>query len=308
MLGLSAGEFTGILRVESMMTTRNPLLRFALASLFAAVLTAPVVSAAPPQQSAADGNGEPNIIRFVKNPEAAPLIEGRDLNGAMVSSKDWKGKITILSFWATWCGPCRREIPEFQTIQREYPDAVQIIGVSIDEGPPEQVKRFAAEHGITYPIIMATPQIVSDYGGIPALPSTFVLNQAAAVVTKHVGLYSASVFDQEIRALLGLVVDAKIVTFEDHGEVFLKNASNATELPGLDLTKLDPKEKQAVLKHLNSEDCTCGCAYTLAQCRILDPTCPTSLHIARSVVDLATGKHAPPPAAKSSTAKSPAAN
>src|ERR1022692_2427568 len=136
-----------------MITNCNSLQRFALASLFAAILAAPGASATPQQQSAADGNGEPNVIRFVKNPEAAPLIEGHDLNGNVVSSKAWKGKITILSFWATWCGPCRREIPEFQALQKEYPDAVQIVGISIDEGPPEQVKRFAAEHGITYPIL-----------------------------------------------------------------------------------------------------------------------------------------------------------
>jgi thiol-disulfide isomerase/thioredoxin len=282
-----------------MMTSQNPIRRFALAGLLAAMLSTSGSPASPRSQSAAGGSGGANVIRFVKNPEPAPLLEGRDLNGNLVSSKQWKGKITFLSFWATWCGPCRREIPEFLAIQKEYPDVVRVIGISIDEGPPELVKRFAAEHGVTYPIIMATPEIVSSYGGIPALPSTFVLDRDGAVVTKHVGLYPARVFDQEIRALLGLSVDATIITFEDHGEVFLKNAANATELPGLDLTVLDPKQKQAVLKHLNSEDCTCGCGMTLAQCRILDPTCPTSLQAAHDIVAAASGKHPPAPAAES---------
>jgi hypothetical protein len=92
-------------------------------------------------------------------------------------------------------------------------------------------------------------------------------------------------------------VDAKIETFEDTGQIFLKNAKNATELPGVDLSKLTPAQKQVALKRMNSESCTCGCRLTLAQCRINDTACPTSRQIANKIVqEILSGKPSESPA------------
>ena len=89
---------------------------------------------------------------------------------------------------------------------------------------------------------------------------------------------------REIRALLGQPVDARIETFVDTGQLFLKNAVNATELPGVDLSGLTPEQKKAALHRLNAESCTCGCALTLSQCRVNDTECPVSGDMAAKVV------------------------
>ena len=113
----------------------------------------------------------------------------------------------------------------------------------------------------------------------------------------RLSLIHISVYDREIRALAGMSVDAKIETFEDTGQIFLKNAKNATELPGVDLSKLTPAQKQVALKRMNSESCTCGCRLTLAQCRINDTACPTSRQIANKIVqEILSGKPSESPA------------
>ena len=124
----------------------------------------------------------------------------------------------------------------------------------------------------------------TSYGGIPALPTTFVLDTQGRVVQKHVGLDDPGLYETEIRALLGLSVDAKVETFEDTGQVFLANASRATELPGVDLSKFTPEQKKIVLRRFNAESCTCGCTLTLAQCRINDSACETSKSITAKIV------------------------
>jgi len=89
-------------------------------------------------------------------------------------------------------------------------------------------------------------------------------------------LWNPAVYETEIRALLGMPIMAKVETFEDKGEVFLAHADRATELPGVDLSKLTPEQKKIVLHRFNADACTCGCKYTLAQCRIWDSACAVS--------------------------------
>lgn len=238
----------------------------------------------------ADGGA---VIRFAKNPEPAPAFLTHDLDGNVVSTAAWRGKVTLVTFWATWCGPCRAEIPELVALQKDYADKLEVIGVSVDEDPPEQVKQFVKRAGINYPVVMVNQDILRGYGGVPALPTSFVLNTDARIVQKHVGLYPRAVFDQEIRALLGMPVDATIETFEDTGQIFLKNAANATELPGVDLKGLNPKQKQAALRRMNSENCNCGCNLTIAQCRINDTKCQVSRDLANGIVKEILGGTSP---------------
>ncbi len=241
-----------------------------------------------------NGSGATATIRFAKNPAAVPAFVAHDLDGKTVSTADWTGKVTLLTFWATWCPPCRAEIPELIELQNQFPGRVQVIGISVDEDPAEKVKQFAKQAGINYSIVMATPEIMGKFGGVPALPTSFVINREGRVVQKHVGLFAPAVYDQEVRALLGLAVNATIETFEDNGQIFLANAVHATELPGVDFSKLTPDQKKAALKRMNSESCNCGCGLTIAQCRINDTQCHVSTGLAKQIVeDAARGVAAP---------------
>jgi hypothetical protein len=144
---------------------------------------------------------------------------------------------------------------------------------------------------------MATTEIVNKYDGVPALPTSFVVNRDGGVVQKHVGEYPVGDYDNEIRALWGLHVELPIQTFEDNGQIFLKNTARATSLPGVDLKGLTAAQKTAVLKRLNSESCTCGCGLTIAQCRVNDSTCDISEGLAAKIIkEVVSGAPAPPAA------------
>lgn len=241
------------------------------------------------------------VIRFASNPQLAPPFLVNDLDGNAVSTAEWNGKIVVLNFWATWCPPCREEIPELIELANRYKDRLIIIGVSMDDSAPEEVKQFAKAMGMNYPIVMGSREIVSEYGGVPALPTSFVINKDGRIVQKHVGLFPTEVYEGEIRALMGLPVEATIETFEDTGQIFLKNASLATELPGVNLKRLTPSQKKEALKLLNSRSCDCGCKLTLAQCRMNDTSCPVSLALAKKIVDQAASPAPPPTSPSSST-------
>ena len=248
--------------------------------------------------ASAEGANEP-VIRFVKNPEAAPPIQGLDLLGKPVNKDSWAGKVVLVNFWATWCPPCREEIPELLQLKKEYKDRLEIVGISEDDDPPASVLKFARQKGMTYPIVMATPELVDAYGGVPALPTSFLVDTQGRVVQKHSGLYPIDAYDLEIRSLLGMPTNARVETFVDTGQVFLKNAANATELPGVSFKGLTADQKKRTLRRLNSESCTCGCNLTLSECRVNDTECPVSGKLAAQVVKEVTGgakpARTPPP-------------
>jgi cytochrome c biogenesis protein CcmG/thiol:disulfide interchange protein DsbE len=268
---------------------------------------APAHAAAPPRATADssdrasdqpadqpdDASGE-RVVRFASNPQPVPPFLVTDLDGNAVSTAAWKGKVVLINFWATWCPPCRAEIPVLIDLANRYKDRLQIVGVSVDDEDPQDVKKFAVHFGINYPIVMASPEIVAEYGGVAALPTLFVVNTDGKVVQKHEGLYAPELYETEVRLLLGLPANAQVETFEDQGQIFLKNAALATELPDVDFTGLTPEMKKAALKRLNSETCDCGCRLTLAQCRINDTSCPKSKKLAAAVVKEISEGAAPP--------------
>jgi len=217
-----------------------------------------------------------NVIRFVRNPDAAPEFALTSLDGKPLTIAGSHGKVVLLNFWATWCGPCRAEIPDLIGLQTKYKDSLQVIGLTVDDDDAETVKRVVSETGINYPVAMTSPDVRMKYGGIAALPTSFVLNADGKVMQKHEGLRNPMLYELEIRALLGLSIDAKIETFEDTGEIFLSHADRANELPGVNLSKLTAEQKRAALHRFNAENCTCRCGFTLAQCRIYDRNCPVS--------------------------------
>ena len=229
-------------------------------------------------------------IRFVKNPEAAPEIHVQTLDGKPLTLASATGKVILLNFWATWCGPCRMEIPGLIELQKQYKDSVQIISLLVDVDDVDDAKKFVADAELNYPVGVATNDVRIQYGGVSALPTVFVIDTQGRIVQKHVGLFDPRLYELETRALLNLAIPVKVETFEDTGEIFLRNAKNATELPGVDLASLNPAQKMAALHALNANGCTCGCTLTLAQCRIYDSACATSKARADKIVSDVSAK------------------
>jgi len=224
------------------------------------------------------------VIRFVRAPDPAPDFKLKDTAGTEISLADSKGKVILLNFWASWCGPCRAEIPGLIALQKRYKDKLQIVGLVVDDDDKEEVQKVIQAEGINYPVAFSSVDVRVAYGGITALPTVFVINSDGKVVQKHVGLFDPALYETEVRALLNLPIGARVETYEDTGEVFLKHADRAAELPGVNLSKLNPAQRAAALHKLNAENCSCGCNYTLAQCRIYDPGCRISTARAEKIV------------------------
>jgi len=190
----------------------------------------------------------------------------------------------IVNFWATWCGPCRAEIPDLVALQEKYKDTLQVIGISEDEAGVDVVRRFAAEHKINYPVAMMTPEIEKLYPGISALPTSFIVDRNARVVQKHVGMLTARTTEYEARHLSGLPVNVAIEEFDQTQGLKIVNGAQALTIPGVDLAALPIAKRTEALQKLNSESCTCGCDLTLARCRVDDPSCSVSLPLAQQIV------------------------
>jgi thiol-disulfide isomerase/thioredoxin len=248
-------------------------------SLLACLLTAAAISFLP-----LGSNAQLPVIRFVRDPDPAPDFKTKDLDGKDLTLEANKGKVILLNFWATWCGPCRAEIPGLIDLQSKYKDRLQIIGMAVDEEDETELRNVVKAEGINYPVALTTNEVRMAYGGIGALPTLFIINIEGRVVQKHVGLYNPALYETEVRALLDLPITAKVETFNDTGEIFLKHADRATLLPGVNTEGLTPEQRAAALHKFNAEACTCGCQFTLAQCRIYDPACKISMNRTAAIV------------------------
>ena len=225
-------------------------------------------------------------IRLVRNPEPAPDFRLDTVEGKPLSLAEYRNKVVLLNFWATWCGPCRAEIPDLVQLQNKYKDQLQVLGLVVDDQDQQAIKNFVDEFRINYPVAIATNELRMEYGGIAALPTSFLLDAQGRVVQKHEGLHDPVLYEVEIRSLLGLPIgNVKVETFDDTGQIFLKHADRATELPGVDLSKLTPEQRTVALHKFNAESCTCGCQYTLAQCRIWDRNCGVSKTATGKIVE-----------------------
>ena len=227
----------------------------------------------PPLFATPDGGV---TLRFVDTPADVPDLTMEALDGQTISMADQRGKVVLVNFWATWCGPCREEIPFLVRLAERYPDHLTVIGVSEDHGSSDTVAAFAGQYGVNYPIVMSTPEIKRAFPGVFALPTSFVVDPEGRMVESHVGLISPVILEQETRYLASLTHDATIETAPSNDQIRLANAAQATEIPGVDLSVLTPEQREEVLLRVNEEGCPCGCSLTLAQCRINDSACGVS--------------------------------
>jgi peroxiredoxin len=128
----------------------------------------------------------------------------KDANGADVKLTDYKGKVVLLNFWATWCGPCKLEIPEFVEAYARYRDqGFVILGVLSEDDPsPEELKTFMTEFNMNYPIFREHPPLAQANGELWALPTSFMIDRQGAICSKHMGAMSKETLDREIQGLL----------------------------------------------------------------------------------------------------------
>lgn len=280
----------------------NPKRAFLLGTLTVAFVAAVVASswlvrdrqpARPPEAAHesdaegghAHGSEAPKTVQFYAEPKPLTTFSLETLDGRIVRSGDFKGKVLILNFWATWCPPCRAEIPDLVALQEKYRDAVVVLGISLDEAPAADVRAFAERYHVNYPIAMATPAIYESFPGLGTLPMSLIVDRDGLVVQKHVGMLNAALTEAETRVLAGLPTDVVVERVEADKPVGLANAALVREIPGVDLTRLPPARRGDALQALNAEACTCGCGLTVARCRVDDPGCSVSLPAAKRIVD-----------------------
>jgi thiol-disulfide isomerase/thioredoxin len=250
-----------------------------------------VVARLTPEEGAAtagdveDGTSPEVVVQLLRNPIDVAPFTVTDLNGRTSSSADWRGKVVLVNFWATWCPPCIAEIPDLIRLQDKYREHLVVIGVSEDEIPPDGVKRFAEERKVNYPIVMSTPELQKRFTGIVALPTTFALDREGRIVQKHVGLLSHAQAEGLTRVVAGLSVNAKIERVDDPSRLSAESAAQIRDVPGVNMSRIPADQRSRVLLALNENNCSCGCGLSVAKCRIDDPECKVSQPQAQAIVD-----------------------
>jgi cytochrome c biogenesis protein CcmG, thiol:disulfide interchange protein DsbE len=132
----------------------------------------------------------------------APDFAVTDIDGRKLNLSDFRGKVVLLDFWATWCTPCRAEIPHFVEMQSKYgPQGFQVIGISMDDDA-KPVREFYQQYKMNYPVAVGDDKLADQFGGVMGLPVNLLIDQEGRIHSKHLGATDVSVFDEEVAALL----------------------------------------------------------------------------------------------------------
>jgi peroxiredoxin len=158
-------------------------------------------------------------VKDEKDRKKAPDFALKDANGNVAKLSDYRGKVVLLNFWATWCGPCEIEIPWFVEFQQQYKDRdFAVLGVSLDEDGWKSVKPFMAREKLNYRVMVTSEEVDQLYGGVESLPTTFVIDREGRVASSHVGLAGKNTYRKEILKLLESPKHetSPLVSFEIH--------------------------------------------------------------------------------------------
>lgn len=140
--------------------------------------------------------------RAVKSSEA-PDFTLQSLDGKSMSLSDFRGKAVLLNFWATWCSPCKIEMPWFVEFQNQYgSQGLQIVGVAMDDSSEEDIAKFAKDMGVNYPVLLGKEAVGEEYGGVPALPESFFIGRNGRIVDKIIGLEGKGEIEEAIKKAL----------------------------------------------------------------------------------------------------------
>lgn len=140
---------------------------------------------------------------MTKTAKWPPILNWKDASGKIVKLSDFRGKVVLLDFWATWCGPCAIEIPWFVDFQRRFKDrGFEVLGVSMDDDGWKAISPYITEKKINYRIVLGDDKTGDQYGGVEALPTTFVIDREGRIASAHVGLTGRKDFEDAIEKLL----------------------------------------------------------------------------------------------------------
>ena len=130
----------------------------------------------------------------------APAWKLKDLDGREISSEQFKGKVVVLDFWATWCGPCVEEIPGYIALQKKYGSrGLVMVGVSLDRKGPAHVKQFARTNGMSYTLVMGDEAVVEAFGSFQAIPTTFLISRDGRILNQKTGAMPSEEYEKLVK-------------------------------------------------------------------------------------------------------------
>jgi peroxiredoxin len=140
-----------------------------------------------PDAAQAAMNSAPDTLSQT-SPKSAPDFALQDVDGTVHHLSDYRGKVVMLNFWATWCPPCRKEIPEFADLQKKYGDqGIQFLGIALDDEGLAKVKPWLANHPVSYPILLPDAKVANSYGEMSSIPVTFVIDRKGMIRSSFTG-------------------------------------------------------------------------------------------------------------------------
>lgn len=150
----------------------------------------------------ANAANQPPLINNSTDNQKASAFTLRSIQGKSVSLSDFKGKIVIVDFWATWCPLCRKSIPDLIELQKKFKNKIAVIGISVDMDTKADVAPFVKHNGINYTVLYATPKVIQAYCNINVIPTSFIMDRHVFIDSRHIGLIPKSICIKEIEKLL----------------------------------------------------------------------------------------------------------